>query len=205
MDASGRERQCGPLITPFNRRDSGCAAVAAGLVAGGVTLTYAPAAPLLALACAGLAMLVMGVLLRTLPPDLRLCPMTEAAARQAVAPPPPGEARLRVALLPEALSWYRLDLLLDGVPIAQLRPGTMTALPMLPGAHGLTVQVWLRRLGGCEMINALPGTDTDIVIRGTGGRSRQYSVERRDLASVLTDRRIVLVQMPASGTALSRS
>ena len=78
-------------------------------------------------------------------------------------------------------------------------------LPMPPGAHVLTVRLWLWRLGGREMINALPGTDTDIAIRGSGGRSRQYSIERRDLASVLADRRIVLVQMPAPGTALSRS
>ena len=189
-----------PVIAPFNRRDSGCAAAVAGLVAAGGTLSYAPASPLLAPACAGLAMLVLGLLLRTLPPDLRLQPMTEAAARQAAAPPPPGLARLRVVLLPEVLSWYRLDLRLDEVRIAQLRPGTMTVMPMPPGAHVLTVQVWLRRLGGREMINALPGTDTDIVIRASGGRSRQYSVERRDLASVLKDRRIVLVEMPASDT-----
>ena len=198
------------MTAPFNRRDSACAAIVAGLVAGGGALTYAPAAPLLAVACAGLAVLVMGLSLRTLPPDLRLRPMIGAAARQAAAPPspaPPSQAlaRLRVAVLPEALGWYRLDLQLDNVRVAQLRPGTAMVLPMPPGAHVLTIRLWLWRLGGREMINALPGTDTDIAIRGSGGRSRQYSIERRDLASVLADRRIVLVQMPAPGTALSRS
>ena len=181
------------MIAPFNRRDSGFATIAAGLVAGGGTLALVPGAPLLALVCAGLAILVLGLLLRTLPPDLRLRPMIEAAARQAVAPPPPGLARLRVALLPEWLNWSRLDLQLDGMRIAQLRPGMAVVLPIPPGAHVLTMQVWLRRLGTGEMINALPGTDTDIEVRGSGGRSRQYSVERRNLASVLADRRIVLV------------
>ena len=73
------------MIAPFNRRDSGCATITAGLVAGGGTLAVVPAAPLLALACGGLAMLVLSLLLRTLPPDLRLRPLTEAAARQAEA------------------------------------------------------------------------------------------------------------------------
>ena len=193
------------MIAPFNRRDSGCAAIVAGLVAGGGTLTFATGASLLALAFAGLTVLVLGLLLRTLPADLRLRPMTEAAARQAVAPPPPGLARLRVALRPEMLSWSRLDLHLDGVRIAQLRPGTAIVMPIQPGAHVLTMQVWLRRLGAREMINALPGTDTDIVIRGSGSKSRQYSVERRDLASVLTDRRIVLVETPGSGATVAGS
>ena len=213
------------MTAPFDRRDSACAAIVAGLVAGGGALTYAPAAPLLAVACVGLAVLVMGLSLRTLPPDLRLRPMIGAAARQAAAPlspappspappspappwpalPSQAPARLRVAVLPEALGWYRLDLQLDDVRVAQLRPGTAVVLPMPPGAHVLTVRLWLWRLGGREMINALPGTDTDIAIRGSGGRSRQYSIERRDLASVLADRRIVLVQMPVPGTALSRS
>ena len=120
--------------------------------------------------------------------------MIEAAARQAVAPRPPGLARLRVALLPEMLSWSRLDLHLDGVRIAQLRPGTATVLAIPPGAHVLTMQVWLRRLGAREMINALPGTDCDVVVSASGGRSRQYAIERRNLASVLADRRIVLVE-----------
>jgi hypothetical protein len=88
----------------------------------------------------------------------------------------------------------RLDLQLDGMRIAQRRPGMAVVLPIPPGAHVLTMQVWLRRLGTGEMINALPGTDTDIEVRGSGGRSRQYSVERRNLASVLTDRRIALVE-----------
>ena len=182
------------MIAPFNRRDSGCATITAGLVAGGGTLAVVPAAPLLALACAGLAMLVLSLLLRTLPPDLRLRPMTEAAARQAVAPPPPGLARLRVALLPEMLSWYRLDLHLNGARIAQLRPGTAVVLPIPPGAHVLTMQVWLRRLGTGEMINALPGTDCEIVVSASGGKSRQYAIERQDLAPVLADRRVVLVE-----------
>ena len=78
--------------------------------------------------------------------------------------------------------------------IAQLRPGTATVLPISVGAHVLTMQVWLRRLGGREMINALPSTDMDIVIRGSGSRSRQYAIERREMASVLADRRMVLVE-----------
>ena len=141
-----------------------------------------------------LTMHVLGVLLRTLQPDLRLRPMTGAAARQAAAPPPPGLARLRVALLPETLSWSRLDPFLDGARIAQLRPGTATVLLIPPGAHVLTMQVWLRRLGAREMINALTGTDTDTLIRGSGSRSRQYAIERRELASVLADYRIVLLE-----------
>ena len=193
------------MIAPFNRRDSGCATIVAGLVAGGGSLIAAPGAFLLAFALAGLTMLVLGLLLRTLPPDLRLRPVIEAAGRQAVAPPPPGLARLRVALLPGMLSWVRFDLHLDGARIAQLRPGTATVLPMPPGAHVLTIQVWLRRLGPGEMINALPGTDTDIVIRGSGGTSRQYSVERRGLASVLADRRIVLVETPGHAVTVTGS
>ena len=69
---------------------------------------------------------------------------------------------------------------------------------MPPGAHALTIRVWLRRLGTGEMINALPGTDTDIVVRGGGGKARQYSIERRDMVSVLADRRIVLLEAPSS-------
>ncbi len=193
------------MIAPFDRRHSGCATIAAGLAAGGGTLIAAPGVPLLALACAGLAMLVLCRLLRTLPPDLHLRPMIEAAPRQAAAPPPPGLARLRVALLPEVLSWSRLDLHLDGTRIAQLRPGTATVLPIPPGAHVLTMQVWLRRLGTGEMINALPGTDRGIVIRGSGDRSRQYGIERRELASMLEDRRIMLVEPPRSDGAVAVS
>ena len=182
------------MIAPFDRRDSGCATIAAGLIAGGGTLAIVPGAPYLAVTSAMLTMLVLGVLLRTLPPDLRLRPLSEAAARQAAAPPPPGLARLRVALLPEMLSWSRLDLHLDGARIAQLRPGAATVLPIPPGAHVLTMQVWLRRLGAREMINALPGTDCDVVVSASGGRSRQYAIERRNLTSVLADRRVVLVE-----------
>ena len=156
-----------------------------------------------AAAAVALTMLVLFALLRRLLPDLPLCPMPEVAARQAIAPPPPGTARLRVALLPEALSWYRLDLFLDGVRFGQLRPGKALVRSMPPGAHVLTMQVWLRRLGAIEMINALPGTDTDIVIRAGGGKSRQYGIERRDLASVLADRRVVLVATPGSDPALT--
>lgn len=181
------------MIAPFNRRDSGCAALAAALAVGAMTLASVPGAPWLAVAPAGLTILVLGVLVRTLPPDLRLRPVPEAAARQAVAPPPPGLARLRVARLPEPLSWVRLDLHLDGVRVAQLRPGTAVVLPIPPGEHVLTMRVWLRRLGARELINALPGTDFDVIIRSGGGKGRTYAVERGNVASVLLDRRIVLV------------
>ena len=92
------------------------------------------------------------------------------------------------------LSWFRLDLHLDGARVAQLRPGTAVVLPMPPGAHVLTLQVWLRQLGDGEMINALPGADYDIVVSASGGKARTYAIERRDVAAVLADRRIVLVE-----------
>ena len=109
-----------------------------------------------------------------------------------------------MALLPEMLSWVRLDLHLDGVRIAQLWPGAATMLRLPPDAHDLTMQIWLPRLGRGEMINALPGTDTDIVIRGSGSKSRQYGVERRGLASV-EDRGIVLVETPRSDGSMAVS
>ena len=105
-------------------------------------------------ACFVLTMLALFALLRRLPADLTLRAMPESAARQAIAPPPPDIARLRVALLPEALTWSRLDVFLDGVRVGQLRPGTAFVRSMPPGAHALTMRVWLRRLGTAEMINA---------------------------------------------------
>ena len=194
------------MMAPFNRRDSGALAVGAGLVVIVIALSLAPGPGWRALGlCAAvvvLTMLVLFALLRRLPPDLPLRAMPGGAAARAIAPPQSDAARLRVAVLPEALSWYRLDLYLDGVRFGQLRPGTALVRPMPPGEHALTMRLWLRRLGRAEMINALPGTDTDIVVRGSGGNARSYSIERRDMASVLQDRRIVLVE-PAGG-ALER-
>jgi hypothetical protein len=190
------------MIAPFNRRDSAALSVVAGVLAIVVALSLAPA-PLLGAQALGLAgaavvltLLVLSALLCRLPPDLPLRPMPEPAIPQAIAPSPSGPARLRVAVLPEALSWYRLDLYLDGVRVGQLRPGTALVRSMPPGPHALTIQLWLRRLGSAELINALPGTD--IVVRGGGGRVRQYSIERRALASVLADRHIVLMETPGS-------
>lgn len=191
------------MIAPFNRRDSIALAAAAGLLAVVLTLTVLPGPPgvgLQSLGQAGAAvvatMLVLAGLLRGLPPDLALRPMAPDTARQALAPPPPDLARLRVALLNEALSWYRVDLYLDGVRVGQLRPGTALIQIIPPGAHALTLRLWLRRLGTAELINALPGTDTDIAIRGAGGSARHYSVERRNLTADLADRHIVPVAMP---------
>jgi hypothetical protein len=188
------------MMAPFNRRDSGTLAVGAGLVVIVIALSLAPGSgwPALGLCAASvvLTMLVLFALLRRLPPDLPLRAMQGGAVAQAIAPSPSGAARLRVALLPEALSWYRLDLSLDGVRVGQLRPGTALVRPLTPGEHTLTMRLWLRRLGRAERINALPGTDTDIVVRGGGGTARSYSIERRDMASVLQDRSIVLVEPP---------
>ena len=189
------------MIAPFNRRDSGAFAIVAGLlamVAAWSLVSWTGWGTSLVAACLVLTMLALFALLRRLPADLTLRAMPESAARQAIAPPPPDIARLRVALLPEALTWSRLDVFLDGVRVGQLRPGTAFVRSMPPGAHALTMRVWLRRLGTAEMINALPGTDTDIVVRGSGGKARQYSIERRDMASVLADRRIVLLEAPGS-------
>ena len=58
------------------------------------------------------------------------------------------------------------------------------------------MQVWLRRLGTTELINALPGTDTDLLVRASGGKSSQYSVQRQDIATALADRRIVVFGPP---------
>ncbi len=190
------------MIAPFNRRDSGALAVVAGLVMVVIALSLGPGPGWRALGLSAasvvLTMLVLFAVLRGLPPDLPLRAMPGGAASQAIAPSPSGAARLRVALLPEALSGYRVDLYLDGVRFAQLRPGTALVRPMPAGEHALTMRLWLRRLGRAEMINALPGTDTDIVVRGGGGQSRSYSIERRDMASVLQDRRIVLVEPPGA-------
>jgi hypothetical protein len=188
------------MMAPFNRRDSGALAIGAGLMVIVIALSLAPGSgwPALGLSAASvvLTMVVLFALLRRLPPDLALHAMPSGAAAQAIAPSPSGAARLRIAVLPEALSWYRLDLYLDGVRVGQLRPGTALVRPMPAGEHALTMRLWLRWLGGAEMINALPGTDTDIVVRGGGGKARSYSIERRDMASVLQDRRIVLVEPP---------
>lgn len=187
------------MIAPFNRRDSGAFAVVAGVMAISLALSFAPASLLgwrtfgVAGAAIVMTMLILCTLLRRLPHDLPLRPIPEHLARQAVVPSPSGPARLRVAMLPEALGWYRLDVYLDGVRVGQLRPGTALVRSMSPGPHALTMQVWLRRLGAAELINAIPGTDTDIVVRGSGGTARQCRIERQDLAPVLKDPRIVLV------------
>lgn len=190
------------MMTPFHRRDSGTLAAFAGIVVAVAMLITVPGAPETGWHAPSLVgvvvvttMLVLAALMRHLPPDLPLRPMSQSAARQAAAPPGPGLARLRAAVLPEALSWYRVDIYLDGVRIGQLRPGTALVRPIPPGPHAVTLRLFLRQLGQAELINALPGTDSDIAIRGTGGRGRQYSVERRDLAAMLADGRVVPVEV----------
>ena len=95
---------------------------------------------------------------------------------------------------------YRLDVVVDGVRIGQLRPGTAFVVPIRLGQHVLSARVWLRRLELRDQINALPGTDSDFVIRGSGGTSRSYAVDRHRLPGLLRDRRMVLVEpVPRSG------
>ena len=79
-------------------------------------------------ACIVLTMLALFAWLRGLPADLTLRAMPKSAAQFAIAPPPPGIARLRVALLPETLSWTRLDVFLDGVRVGQLRPAPRSSV-----------------------------------------------------------------------------
>ena len=83
---------------------------------------------------------------------------------------------------------------LDGVRVGQLRPGTALVLSMRPGRHVLSARVWFRRLDLRDEINALPGTDSDFVIRGAGGKARTYEVDRHGLPALLRDRRTVLVE-----------
>lgn len=189
------------MIPPFNRRDSSIlAAFTAVMVAAGMT-TILPAAPGFGWREAGLVgaavattMVFLGLRLRHLPSDVPLSPVSQDEARQAAAPPEPGQARLRVALLPEQLSWYRVDIELDDVCIGQLRPGTALVRSIPLGPHRVTFRLWLRRLGRAELINALPGTDSDIALRGWGGSARKYSIEHRDLSGLLATRQIRVVE-----------
>ena len=200
------------MMSPFNRRDSRIlAALTAVMVAAGMT-TILPAAPGFGWREAGLvgaavamAMVILGLLLRHLPSDVPLSPVPQDEARQAAAPPGPGQARLRVALRPEQLSWYRIDIELDGVFIGQVRPGTALVQSIPPGLHRVTSRVWLRRLGSAELINALPGTDSDIAIRGWGGSARKYSIERRDLSGLLATGQICVVERTKSPLAATKS
>ncbi len=188
------------MIPPFNRRDSAACIGSVGLLAFLLTLAVASQGLgwgqglALAAAAAVVTVLVLASLFWRMPPDVPLRTVSAAVAEQARAEPPSGIARLRVALRPEPLGWYRLDIMLDGVRIGQLRPGTAFVLPVVPGAHILTARVWLRTLRTRELINALPGTDTDIVVQGRGERSRQYSFDRHGMTAVLVDRRITLIE-----------
>ena len=101
-----------------------------------------------------------------------------------------------VAVAHEPLGAYRIDLYLDGLRIGQARSGAAVVIPLPFGQHALTMRVWLRELETTALINALPGTDTDLVVRVSGGKSRRYSVTRQDLAVALADRRIVLSGPP---------
>jgi hypothetical protein len=185
------------VIPPFNRRDLGAFAGGLCLIVAVLTLAAAGLSChglILAAASAILTILVLASLLWRLPPDLPLRPVPATAAMHASAEPPPDMPRLRVALLPEPLGWYRLDIFLDGVRIGQLRPGTAFVTSVPTGARTLTIRTWLRSLGTRELINALPGTDSDLVLEGRGDRSRQFRVARHGMAAALAGRRIVLVE-----------
>ncbi len=196
------------MAAPFDRRDSASftgficfLAFALTLAEAGQWLGWGREALGLAAAAAVLTAAVLAILLRRLPPDRPLRRLSAAAAQLARSKPPPGMARLRVALRPEPLGWYRLDIRLDGVRIGQLRPGTALVLAMTPGEHTLTASVWLRTLRARELINALPGTDTDIVVQGSGSRVRDYGIERHGMAAALAGDRIVLVEPFAADAA----
>ena len=186
---------------PFNRRDSArfaCGAVALlAALTGGVAWQTGRGVPATALAvlaasCAALALSML--LTQHLPPDAHLPRLTPAERRDATEPPPPGTARLRVALRREALAFYRMDLFVDGARVGQLRPGAALVVPLRPGPRVLSARIWLRRLDLRDQINALPGTDSDFVITGSGGRARTYGIDRHGLPVLLRDPRTVLVR-----------
>ncbi len=185
-------------MPPFDRRDSGAAALAAGLLVATLAALAAPSFgwPVLATAApAGLvALIALGAALRHLPPDIALHPLEAAEMEAALGPPPPHLARLRIGLAPEPLGWSRLDILVDGRRAGQLRPGTAFVMPLSPALHDVSAKVWLRALPFHYQVNALPGTDTDILIRSMGGRARQYAADRHGLDPLLRDRRLALVR-----------
>ncbi len=188
---------------PFNRRDSACyasgAALLAVLAAGAASRSAGwgpPGTGLAVVAAACGAVLLVAALAGRLPPDLSLTCLDAAGRREASGPPLPGTARLRVAFRRAPLAFGRMDVLLDGVRVGQLRPGMALVVPIPTGGHTLSARVWLRRLDLRDQINALPGTDSDFVIEGSGGRERRYAIDRHGLGAVLLDPRTVLVGPP---------
>ena len=186
---------------PLNRWDSaryacGLAVIVAGL-AGNAAAQWDDMQPhavaLGALAGVCLAFLLVGIAARRLPPDLPFRRVDAAGRRAAAEPASPGLARLRLALGREPLAWSRMDIYVDGARIGQLRAGMAFVVPVRPGSHVLSARVWLRRVDFRESINALPGTDSDIMIRGSGSKIRNYGVERRELSATLRDERTILV------------
>ena len=111
-----------------------------------------------------------------------------------IAPPMNDEPRWLVAAVLTFNHWSAgLSL---GLIARLARSGAAVVIPLPFGQHALTMRVWLRELETTALINALPGTDTDLVVRVSGGKSRRYSVTRQDLAVALADRRIVLSGPP---------
>lgn len=195
------------MIPPFNRRDSLRFACGLAFILGCIAASIAGQRGasgremgLSAAVAVCLAFILSAILTRRLPPDMALRPLDDVARREALAPPPAERARLRVAFVHEPLGVSRMDIYLDDKRVGQLRAGMAFVLPVRPGLHVLSARVWLRRLDLRDQINALPGTDSDIAIRASGSKSRSYGVERRGLAALLHDERMILVS-PDAGEA----
>ena len=119
---------------------------------------------------------------RHLPPDVELHWIDPAEAqRLADAGPPADRTMLHVTFARDLWRRYRLDVLIDGVRVGQLRPGTGFLLPLRPGLRVMSAYLDRPASTVQETINSIPGGYAGYVVRNTGSRAIELSV-RRDSA-----------------------
>ncbi len=116
---------------------------------------------------------------RHLPPDVDLQWIDPAEAqRLAQAGAPPGHALLFVSFAADWGARHRLDVLIDGEQVGQLRPGTGFLLPLRPGLRRMTAFLDRPQTTVSETVNSFPGGYAGFVVRKAAGRAIQLSIQR---------------------------
>ncbi len=116
---------------------------------------------------------------RALPPDVELAwvPQADVAALLR-AGAPPDRSLLFVAFERDFGRRYRMDVLIDGTRVGQLRPGTAMLLPLRPGLRRMEAYLDRRASLVAETVNSIPGLYAGFTIRNGGTRTIELRVRR---------------------------
>ena len=190
------------MLRLFKRRDTRVWALTLGGIAALVCLVFALGTPLWWPALQAPLAIVLGVAVaafmvwrrRKLPPDVDLRWADPAEADHLnQASPPPDRTLLQLTFSRDFGSRHRLDVMIDGEHVGQLRPGTSFYLPLRPGLRKMVAWYDTPRASVSETINSIGGFHAGYTIRKTADRAIRLEIHRDSVVRSVPGKHIRLV------------